>query len=299
MRTTLVSSLLCVILASGAALAAEPSPAPSATPGSSTPPTIYRATVRPLCSALRSKIAPSVGMMLQNDQSIAKSPKLFNDYSRASFDADPNANPNEATAAQSFAVYSMNRLVGPIADNLVAIQKMLNDPTVFPAHPSDADTQRLADLKKKLLIALADQQASLDIISGFVDTQQLGQMQHAGFGYISTIMGGDITGSQAKSRDQELSNIIGATPDPMHPDAFDNTALQAGLNPNPYELDLTRLPGLTLGYNPLNHLTEGLKWTQKQAAKNEQTLANSIFEAAHLCNAKIPAAPAPAPSPSP
>ena len=288
MRKLLASSLLCAAaLAGGSAVAATPPP----TAGSTPPPQIYRIKVRPLCSALHGKIAPAVGMMLQNDATIAKSPKLFEDYAKGGFDVDSEDPDHNASARQNLSVLRLENLVSPLVNNILAIQKMLEDPAVFPASAQSGDEQKLVVLKKQMLTSLASQQAALDIINGFVTTQQLGAMQHEGYGFIPSIAGGDIGGQNGSQHDQALSDAIGPTSDPLHPQVFDSTAINAGLTPNPYEIDLTRLPGLALGYNPVSHLKDGVKWTQAQSKKTENVLAKSILQAAHECGAQTTAVP--------
>lgn len=281
MRKLLASSLLCAVaLAGGSAVAATPPPAA----GSSPPPQIYRIKVRPLCSALHGKIAPAVGMMLQNDATIAKSPKLFDEYSQGGLEVDAQDPDHNASARQNLSVMRLENLVSPLANNILAVQKILEDPAVFPAGGRTEDEKALNDIKKKMLISLATQQASLDIINGFVDTQQLDAMQHEGYGFIQSVAAGDIGRQGGQSQQQALSDMIGPTSDPLHPQTFDQTALNAGLATNPYEMDLSRLPGLSLGYNPVGRLKEGVVYTQKQAQKTEKTLAASVIAAKRLCD---------------
>ena len=59
--------------------AVRASTSPTATP----PPQIYHIVTRPLCSELHERIAPAIGMMLQNDKTIAKSPDIFKEYNFA------------------------------------------------------------------------------------------------------------------------------------------------------------------------------------------------------------------------
>ena len=73
----MVRAAYTVILAVFAVAATPATPAP--TP----PPQIYRVVTRPLCSELHDHIAPAIGMMLQNDTSIKKSPALFKQYNMA------------------------------------------------------------------------------------------------------------------------------------------------------------------------------------------------------------------------
>ncbi len=76
-----VAVLLMVVL-----LAAGATPTPTPTP----PPQIYHIVTRPLCAELHQHIAPAIGMMLQNDATIKKSPNLFKRYNDAALE-DPNS----------------------------------------------------------------------------------------------------------------------------------------------------------------------------------------------------------------
>src|SRR5262249_23107328 len=155
----------------------------------------------------------------------------------------------------------------------LAIQKLLEDPSVFPPKPQNQEDQRTLDLKNKLMQSLADQQAALDIINGFVETQQLASMQHEGFGYINAIAN---DGQIRNTGGVDPLHNIAPTADPLHPQPFDDTVINAGLPTNPYEIDLTRVPGLTLGYNPVKSLQEGVEWSQSDGQKHEDTLAKTV-----------------------
>ena len=52
--------------------------------GASPPPTIYHVVTRPLCAQLHDRIAPAIGMILQNDTTIKKGPNYFKEYNAAS-----------------------------------------------------------------------------------------------------------------------------------------------------------------------------------------------------------------------
>jgi hypothetical protein len=261
-----------------AALVSTATPAPTPPPL----PLIYHSVTRPLCSSLADRIRPALGMMIDNDATIAKSVSYFEEYvKRATEGSD---------AGRDIAVLHLETLVTPLVNNTLAIQKMLEDPSVFPPVPRTADDATLTAIKEQMLKTLATQEAALDIINGFVTTQQLSQMQHEGLGYISALSAQG-PGGQTNSAATQLT---GPTPDPDHPNAYDDLALQAGLAPNPYEIDPTRIPGLALGYNPITALKEGVVWTQEQGRKAAEPLAKTVTDAAHSCGA-----PAASPSPNP
>src|ERR1700678_107542 len=170
MRIPLVAIVLAAAFAVPAAAATAPAPTP--TPNL---PEIYHTGSRPLCSALATTVRPVLGMLLQNDQTSARSPPLFGDYIKMSAAG--------SDSGRDMSIHRLNNLVTPLVQNTLAIQKLLEDPSIFPPKAQNADDQRLIAIKDQLLKTLATQQASLDIINGFVQTQQLGEMQHEGFGY--------------------------------------------------------------------------------------------------------------------
>jgi hypothetical protein len=172
----------------------------------------------------------------------------------------------------------MENLIRPIANNIIAIQTLLDSPQLTKGTGREEDDKRLRDIRAKLLKALAAQNASLDIISGFVDTQQMADLQHADQGYISSI-------SQPDSR-----NAGSATP---APNPLTSNPNYAGLPPNPYSIDPVTIPGLTLGYNPVTRLLDALMWTIDQAQNQENDAARAVMSSAVLCGGAPTASPAP------
>lgn len=254
------------------------------------PPQIYRVVTRPLCSRLHQVIAPAIGMMLQNDTTIKQSPALFKKYNdaalygsdaSASAQSSPGGDPGSSTSnpAQNMALQGMENLIRPIANNIIAIQTALDSPQLTTPTGVQDDDRQVQAIRDKLLKALAAQNASLDIISGFVDTQQMADLQHADEGYISSIAQPD------------SSNAKIATPAPNPLEANPN---YAGLPPNPYSIDLATVPGLTLGYNPVTRLLDALHWTIDATATRENDAAKSVMASAALCSGTLPS---PAPSP--
>jgi hypothetical protein len=267
-----LSAVAIAVVALAPALAATPTP----------PPQIYHVVTRPLCTELHQHIAPAIGMMLQNDATIKKSPELFKQYNIASLyggnnssggseSPPPAGDPGNGTMnpSQNMAILGMENLIRPIANNVIAIQTMLDSPALMNGTGQADDDKQLQQIREKLLKALADQNASLDIISGFVDTQQMADLQHAGEEYISQMSQPDI-------------NTGGGTPAPLNP--LMNNPGSAGLPPNPYDIDLSTIPGLTLGYNPVTRLLDALQWTIDQTATRENDAAKAVMSSAALCS---------------
>lgn len=268
-----------LVLAVGLAVSSTvvPLAAVSATPGPLTTPLpeITHVISRPLCTALRKRIAPAIGMMLQNDQSIAKGPPLFHDYNVAFG--------NGEEGRRNIALLRMENLVSPIANNIIAIKKQLSDPELFPDRPTTSDAQQAIVLRNQLLKALATQEAALDIVNGFVQTQQMADLQHADEALLKQLSSPGDLGPGKDSTSQP-------TPDP-----FTHDPNYAGLAPNPYYIDPTTLPGLTLGYNKITRLNDALEWTRTETGKRETTVAQSVTQVVRLCGG----AQAPSATPTP
>jgi hypothetical protein len=259
----LASLAAFLALLSGQAVAASsPSPAPASSPLK----TIYRTVVSPMCGRIHDYVRPAVGLILQNDGMIAKSGPLFKDYARAAFSASGDSI-NSRSAGTSMALQRMSYLVSPLAQNLITAQTLLDNPELTQPSGNPSDDRKLKDIKAKLLQTIAFQSASLDLINGFVQTQQMGELQHAGEEYIAAIQGTDVT----TPIPQNTANPLLA--DPGAP----------GLPANPYALNLAAVPGLAVGYNPLTRIMDGMHWLQSETTKHENTAAASINGALTSC----------------
>ncbi len=266
---------LAVVLATGLTLAARADQTPAhATTLTTPPPETTHVYSRPLCTALRKRVGPSIGMMLENDRTIAKGPPLFKDYNLAYG--------NKEEGARNIALLRMENLVDPIANNIIAIKKQLDDPELFPPAAQNADQAQALKMKDQLLRALATQEAALDVINGFVQTQQMGDLQHADDALIQSISQSDVR-SQAQQ-------VASQTPNPLFHDPN-----YAGLTPDQYTIDPASLPGLTLGYNPVTRLHDALTWTQSETKTREDTAAVTVTQVAQSCGAG--ATPPPSPKP--
>lgn len=271
-----------LLLVAAVTIAATPAP------GATAPPQIYRVVSRPLCSELRQRIKPAIGMMMENDQTIKRSPNLFKQYNTASLYGNDSGAAQSGPGAmdpggssngpQEIALLGIENLIRPIANNIIAIQTVLDSPELRTSTGLPDDDKRLQEIRQKLLKALAAQNASLDIISGFVDTQQMANLQHAGEAYIG----------EANQPETQRATSSTPAPDPL---TYDPN--YAGLPPNPYTIDLATVPGLTLGYNPVTRLIDALGWTIDQTAARENDAATAVMSSAALC-ADVPLA-----SPSP
>ncbi|MHB8463168.1 MAG: hypothetical protein ACYDA1_11030, partial [Vulcanimicrobiaceae bacterium] len=168
----------------------------------------------------------------------------------------------------------MSNLVGPLVKNIENIHKKLNDPEVFPKRANNSENALLLATRDKLRTVLAWQSAQLDIINGFVQTQQMHQMQHDGFGYLSAMSGSDIKGN---------SSAI-STPDPL----YNDQNLQAGLTDSSSPvIDVSMIPGLQVGYNPLTRLIAGVRYVQRMTGVHEQHVAQDVTTATRICAPRL------------
>jgi hypothetical protein len=262
--------LLCVGLLPIPALAATPSPSP--------PPEIYHVVTSAICARLHDHVRPAVAMILQNDQTIQKGPPLFKRYQRGAFAAQDTADPNGAGAPQqsdsinnqspetSMALQQMSYLVFPVSHNLIAAQTLLDDPKLVAPTGNADDDATLQKIRNQLLDTIAFQSASLDLINGFVATQQMGEIQHAGTEYLGAIQGSDATGT-----------MVQETPNPWQDP---NTP---GLTQNPYAFDPSTIPGLFVGYNPISKILDGMDWLKGETTKREDLAATTIDQVLKGC----------------
>jgi hypothetical protein len=220
-------------------------------------------------------------MILQNDKSISKSPPLFNRYARGAFGAQDSAAGNFSNGAPapdsiyahspeaSMALQQMSYLVSPVAQNIISAQKLLTAVDMTQPTGNPNDDKKLAQIKSQLMETIAYQNASLDLINGFVATQQMGELQHAGQEYIADVSQPDISATKP---------LIRQTPGPLQdPNA-------PGIQQNPYSVDLAAIPGLAVGYNPLSRIVDGLHWLQAETIKREDAAGSSITNALAECN---------------
>ena len=237
------------------------------------PPKIYEIVTRPICTELKEHILPAVGLVLQNDRVVAKAPPIFNDYITTALRPDPTNKSGFDTTdydspGRAMSIRRMENLVTPLAQNVIALQKMLENTSINQPNPSNnpADAAALAKIRRQLEETRQLQSASLDLINGFVTTQQLGDIQHVGEEYLSSINGTGLT----------YGSNLGVTPNPFQdPD-------QPGLPANPHNIEPATLPGLAVGYNPVKVVVKTLEWVQGQTALSENDVAKSMTQIEQL-----------------
>jgi hypothetical protein len=247
-----------------------------------------------LCAGLRRSVGPAIGKILQNDKTIATSRPLLQDFVKSSSLG--------SDGGRDMAVERLENLVTPLVKNTQAIEDLLNDPVYAKKAQNDNDKQLLT-LHDQLETVLEQQKAALDLLSGFVDTEQLGQLQAAGHEYDSALNTGATPKPQANgSAYGNQGSSPAATPDPML-----NAGVSSQIDPNNEHKNDPQFQTTNnaLGYNPLSAFDQQMLAYQSQIAQSESHATITVLRAVPVCGGHVPAsnpAPAPAaplPSPTP
>lgn len=278
-RLTAVFVLGAVVALSASPAAAGITPSPKPTPLK----TISHIRTSPLCTGLRKSITPAVAKVLQSDQIIASSKPLFKTFVNASTD-------RQAKPAQDMAVMRLEQLVGPLVANTQRVDQLLSNPYAFPKVARSDDDRQLMKMRAQLQAVNDQQKHALDVISGFVATQQLADLQAAGHEM------DNVTNPNIKS---EMP-----TPGPLSPTPMTPTILNAGVgndtNDPTRKLDPRFHPGgNSLAASPLDVFGNAIASYQHDIQSSEQAAAKSVLEAVPLCGGHVPGQPEPEPSPSP
>lgn len=277
---------LTAVFVFGAVVTLSAGPATAGTapnPGPTPLKTITNVHTSPLCTGLRKSITPAVGKVLQSDHIIASSKPLFKAFVQASTD-------QLTKPAQDIAVMRLEQLVGPLVANTQRVDELLGNPYAFPKSARSNDDRQLLKMRAQLQAVNNQQKHALDVISGFVATQQLADLQAAGHGMDS------VTAPNIKSQMP--------TPGPLSPTPLTPSILNAGVgndgNDPTRKLDPRLHPsGNSLAASPLDVFGNAITSYQHDIQSSEQAAAKSVLEAVPLCGGHVPGQPEPEPSPSP
>lgn len=276
-RLTAVFALGAVVALAASPAAAVSAPKPSPTPLK----TITHIRTSPLCTGLRTVIGPAIGKVLQSDKYIASSKPLFHNFVQASASG-------QSKAAQTLAVSHLEYLVGPLVKNTQAVDKLLNDPYAFPRVAYSDDDRRLLKMRAQLQTVNDEQKKALDIISGFVDTEQLGELQASGNRYDSAL-------SSNPKNTGKVNAVPTVPPAPVLNAGVSNVRNDPSRSVDPRYKNTDSL----VGANPLNVFENAISSYQQDIQSGEQDAAKTVVQAVPLCGGHVPGQPAPAPSPSP
>jgi hypothetical protein len=120
------------------------------------------------------------------------------------------------------------------------------------------------------------------VISGFVNTEQLGQLQLAGNDAQKLTETHEIPGAQGGSSAAQ-SAAAAATPPP-------SGVLSAGLPhlPGPASDPALQETGMTVGHNPLDAFDQAIAQYQQLLQSSEGQAANLVVKALPLCGQRVP-----------
>ena len=149
------------------ALAAAPSPEPS--------PAILQEIGRvrsrtPLCSTLREAVAPSILALLKSDSVLSAGGRTF--VTMGKHELERSRGQLELDRLQ------LDKQVVAIVKNLQAVDILLMDTKRFPKVATTDDERRALAIKAQLLQIAKAQNDALNVISGTLETDRMGQMQH-------------------------------------------------------------------------------------------------------------------------
>ncbi|HEY8297282.1 MAG TPA: hypothetical protein VIG32_04575 [Candidatus Baltobacteraceae bacterium] len=265
--------------------AAAPHPAPTSTPLK----TIAHTISTPFCSAFRRNIAPAIGHVLDNDRIIAASKPAFVQFAKDHAAALHNG----SQAAEDLDVLQLENMVGPMVQNVQQTESLLGSNAAFPVRPLTKDDRQIVTLRSQLLGVLQEQKGVLDLISGLVDTQQLGELQAAGHEYDKALSPDVRTSSGGANSHNAPSDSPTTAPDSL---------VNAGLpSKNPGGLpDVSKLnTDSALANNPIFAFPRQVGTYQQRISAREDVTATGVRNAIPLCGGHNAGAPAPSPSPQP
>jgi hypothetical protein len=247
---------------------ASPSPSPPANL-----PEIGRVHSNTLCTALRVRIAPTVVGLMKNDEIISAGHRAFAKMGRDTAD-------NSSGSIEIDKLY-LEQVETRLVHNLKVVDMLLADAKLFPANAT-TDDERDATLMKAQLLAVADsQRKALDLVSGTLETESLGQMQH------------DINNQMASATGPNTGPLPAPTADPasfIGTAGLPDTSPQAGL---PTRSSMLSTVG---GHTVYDGLAAVLENEQGTIAQRERVATSSVIAAVNDCRAVASPVPSPAPS---
>lgn len=262
--------------------AKAPSPAPSPLKE------IVHVISTPFCTALRRNIAPAIGHVLDNDRIIAASQPAFTQFARDHAAAQHNG----SQSAEDLDVLHLENLVGPMVRNVQQTESLLGNTATFPVRPLNNDDKQIVALRSQLLTVLQEQKGVLDLISGLVDTQQMGELQAAGHEYDNAL-------NKPDTRTATGPNGTNTTPSGS-PTTAPDSLVNAGIpEQNPGNVpDVTKLnTDSMLANNPILAFPRAVGTYQQRISMREDVAAAGVRKAIPMCGGHNPGEPAPSPKP--
>ncbi len=150
-------------------------------------------------------------------------------------------------------------------------------------------------MRAHLAQVLIQQKRALDLVSGFVDTQQLGELQAAGHEYDKAINSTQTASGPGNSTNQPPATSPTAPPADILNAGVTNAQNDPGRQYDPRYSNT----GSVLGYNPLNIFDQQMHEYQTNISQSESLASQAILKAVPACGGRAPGSPATPPPDSP
>jgi hypothetical protein len=253
-------SMIVLAVLSPLFVPASPSPTPPAGL-----PEIGHVRSNALCTTLRANIAPTVLGLMKNDEIIGAGHRAFMKM----------AHDQSGTSGGSIEIDKLylEQVESRLVHNLKVVDTLLGDQKRFPAQPQTDDERDAVAMKTQLIAVANVQRKALDLVSGTLETEALGQMQH------------DINNQMTSATGNSTAPQVAATSDPV---SFIGAA---GL---PDDTPVAGLPTTTSklsgvgGHTVYDEIAAALEANQLTAARREAAATPSVVAAVNDCKATAP-----------
>jgi hypothetical protein len=211
---------------------------------------------------LRDRVAPAIEHVMAADKAIDASRPIF----KSMYHDDVVL---KSQGRMDFDVQHMESLETPIISNIKAAESLLRDP-------------QLGDIGRRLQDAIAQQKAALNVVSGFVATYQLGELQRGGIPdeWQRALTGND---SRNTSNAPVISSSSSTQIDGPPPGA--SILYGAGLTHAPSDrlLPQQQAEAVTLGFDPYLGFSQSIVQARLEGDAAEGAASLAIFAALDRC----------------
>jgi hypothetical protein len=250
---------------------ATPTPAPVL-------PEIGRVRSNVLCTTLRQNIAPTIAGLMKNDELVGAGHRAF---AKMAHDQA-----GSSSAAIDIDMLYLEQVETRLVHNLGVVDRLLGDEKRFPAVPKNADERDALTLRAQLLGVADSQRKALDLVSGTLDTEALGQMQH-----------------EMSDQMKNATGQAGPLPDPTSdPVSFIGAAGLPDSTPvSGLPTTASKASSTLAGHTVYDAINAKLELTQSATAQREQVATAAVIAAVGECRTNVgaPASPSPNASPTP
>lgn len=248
--------MLALVLA---AVVATPAPVPQ--PALQQLRTIARLRATPFCSALRERVAPAIEHVMAADKALDAGPPIF----RTMYDDDVVW---RSEGRMDLDVQRMETLITPIASNIKAAEALLRDP-------------QLGEIARQLHAAIDQQKAALNVVSGFVGTYQLGEVQRGGIpeNWRNALSANDLRNTTIAPGSNPFAPPFDGAP-PGASNLYGAGVARAPSDPLPPE---QQAENVSLGVDPYSAFSQSIVRARREGDAAEGAASLAIFAALDRC----------------